>query len=415
VAPALRYPLRGVNLKDPLLFEQGVPHALFRRLRHEAPVYWNEEPEADEPGFWALTRYEDVVAVSKNPQLFSSARGGHQISYPPGMDFNRASAAIVGNMIGMDPPQHNVYRKLVSGFFTPATVKKMEPQIRDIVTRTLDRVTPLGACEFVETVAAEVPLVVLCDLLGVPQEDRRRVFHWTNTLTDFSIPPEEQIPVFAELFAYGQQLAAERRRHPRGDLMSVMATGEVDGERIEDERLLDGFFLLLVIAGNETTRNTISGGLEALIEHPAERRLLLDDPRLVPGAVEEMLRWVTPVVHFRRTATADTEIRGQRIREGDKVVMWYPAANRDEDVFPAADRFDVRRKPNDHLAFGEGQHFCLGVWLARLELRVVFEELLRRMPDAELAGPTPRMRSYFLSGLTKMPVRFTPTPAVHQS
>ncbi len=196
--------------------------------------------------------------------------------------------------------------------------------------------------------------------------------------------------------------------------MSVMATGEVDGEKIEDQRLLDGFFLLLVIAGNETTRNTISGGLLALIEHPAERRLLLDDPRLIPTAVEEMLRWVSPVVHFRRTATADTEIRGQRIREGDKVVMWYPAANCDEDVFADPDRFDVRRKPNDHLAFGEGQHFCLGAWLARLELRVVFEEVLL-MPDVELAGRTARIRSYFLSGLTTMPVRFTPTPAVHQS
>jgi cytochrome P450 len=403
-----------VNLKDPLLFERGVPHELFARLRREAPVYWNPEPEPWEPGFWALTKYDDVSMVSRNPQLFSSARGGHQISYPPGVEFNQATSAIVSNMIGMDPPQHNVYRKLVASFFTPAAVKKMEPEIHDIVTRTLDRVTPLGACEFVESVAAEVPLVVLCNLLGVPQADRKRVFDWTNTLTDFSIPPEAQIPVFGELFAYGQALAEERRRHPRGDLMSVMATGEVDGEKIEDQRLLDGFFLLLVIAGNETTRNTISGGLLALIEHPAERRLLLDDPRLIPTAVEEMLRWVSPVVHFRRTATADTEIRGQRIREGDKVVMWYPAANRDEDVFADPDRFDVRRKPNDHLAFGEGQHFCLGAWLARLELRVVFEEVLR-MPDMELAGRTARIRSYFLSGLTTMPVRFTPTPAVHQS
>jgi len=352
--------------------------------------------------------------VSRNPQLFSSARGGHQISYPPGAEFGRATAAILGNMIAMDPPEHTVYRKLVSGFFTPAAVKKMEPQVRDIVTRTLDRVTPRGECELVEAVAAEVPLVVLCELLGVPQEDRKLVFDWTNYLTDFTHTPEEQLPVFAQLFAYGQRLGEERRKHPRGDLMSVMASGEVDGQKI-DQQLLDGFFLLLVIAGNETTRNTISGGLLALMEHPDQLRLLRDDPRLVPSGVEEMLRWVTPVVHFRRTATADTEIRGQRIRAGDKVVMWYPAANRDEDAFPAPDVFDVRRKPNDHLAFGEGQHFCLGVWLARLELRIVFEELLRRMPDVELAGPTKRMRSYFLSGLTRMPVRFTPTPPVHQS
>ncbi len=197
-----------VNLKDPLLFERGVPHELFARLRREAPVYWNPEPEPWEPGFWALTKYDDVSMVSRNPQLFSSARGGHQISYPPGVEFNQATSAIVSNMIGMDPPQHNVYRKLVASFFTPAAVKKMEPEIHDIVTRTLDRVTPLGACEFVESVAAEVPLVVLCNLLGVPQADRKRVFDWTNTLTDFSIPPEAQIPVFGELFA-------SARRSPR--------------------------------------------------------------------------------------------------------------------------------------------------------------------------------------------------------
>ena len=414
IAPARRYPLDGINLKDPFLFEERVPYDVFAHLRREAPVYWNPEPEEWEPGFWALTKYDDVSMVSRNPQLFSSAKGGHQISYMPGAEYSRATAAILGNMIAMDPPEHNTFRKLVSGFFTPAAVKKMEPRLRTIVGETLDRVTPRGECELVETVAAEVPLVVLCDLLGVPQADRKLVFEWTNYLTDFSHTPEEQLPVFGQLFGYGQQLAEERRKHPRGDLMSVMATGEVDGEKI-DQQLLDGFFLLLVIAGNETTRNTISGGLLALIEHPEQRRLLLDDPKLIQTAVEEMLRWVTPVIHFRRTATADTEIRGQQIREGDKVVMWYPAANRDEDVFPHPDVFDVRRKPNDHLAFGKGQHFCLGAWLARLELRIVFEELLRRMPDAELTGPTKRIRSYFLSGLTRMSIRFTPTPARRQS
>jgi len=286
----------------------------------------------------------------------------------------------------------------------------MEPTIRGIVREILDRVAPEGECEFVAEVAAELPLVVLCELLGVPFEDRRLLFDWTNRLTDFSNPPAEMLAAYGELFAYGQALAERRRREPADDLMSVMANGEVDGQRI-DPRLLDGFFLLLVIAGNETTRNTIAGGLLALIEHPDQRRLLLDDPALVPGAVEEMLRWVTPVLHFRRTATADTEIRGQRIHEGDKVVMWYPSANRDESVFPDGDVFDVRRTPNEHLAFGEGQHFCLGAWLARLELRVMFEELLRRLPDVELAGPVTRLRSYFLSGFTSMPVRFGRAPS----
>ncbi|TMA91641.1 MAG: cytochrome P450 [Deltaproteobacteria bacterium] len=404
--PARRYPLEGINLKDPLLFEQGMPHALFRQLRYEAPVYWNEEPEEDEPGFWALTKYDDIVAVSKNPQLFSSAMGGHQISYPPGLEFNRATAAIVGNMIGMDPPEHNAYRRLVSPSFSASAVRKMEPTVREIVTRILDRVVPGGECEFVAEVAAELPLVVLCELLGVPQEDRRLLFGWTERLTDFGNTPDDQVAAFAELFAYGQALAERRRREPAGDLMSLMANVEMDGQRI-DQQLLDGFFLLLVIAGNETTRNTISGGLLALIEHPDQYQLLREQPALIPTAVEEMLRWVTPVIHFRRTATTDTEIRGQMIRRGDKVVMWYPSANRDEDMFERPDVFDVRRKPNEHLAFGEGQHFCLGAWLARLELRVMFEELLRR-PTLELAGRPRRMRSYFLSGFTSMPVRFAP-------
>jgi len=404
--PARRYPLEGINLKDPLLFEQGMPHALFRQLRYEAPVYWNEEPEEDEPGFWALTKYDDIVAVSKNPQLFSSAMGGHQISYPPGLEFNRATAAIVGNMIGMDPPEHNAYRRLVSPSFSAGAVRKMEPTVREMVTRILERLVPGAECEFISEVAAELPLVVLCELLGVPQEDRRLLFGWTERLTDFGNTPDDQVAAFAELFAYGQALAERRRREPAGDLMSLMANVEMDGQRI-DQQLLDGFFLLLVIAGNETTRNTISGGLLALIEHPDQYQLLREQPALIPTAVEEMLRWVTPVIHFRRTATTDAEIRGQTIRRGDKVVMWYPSANRDEDMFERPDVFDVRRKPNEHLAFGEGQHFCLGAWLARLELRVMFEELLRR-PTLELAGRPRRMRSYFLSGFTSMPVRFAP-------
>jgi cholest-4-en-3-one 26-monooxygenase len=214
----------------------------------------------------------------------------------------------------------------------------------------------------------------------------------------------DMLAAYGELFAYGQALAERRRREPAGDLMSAMANSEVDGQKL-DPQLIDGFFLLLVIAGNETTRNTISGGTQALLEHPEQQRLLRDDPSLIPVAVEEMLRWVSPVIHFRRTATADTEIHGQPIRRGDKVVMWYPSANRDEVVFERADVFDVRRKPNDHVAFGDGQHFCLGAWLARLELRVMLEELLRRFPRIEQTGPALRMRSYFLSGLTSMPVR----------
>ncbi|MFP6627300.1 MAG: cytochrome P450 [Deltaproteobacteria bacterium] len=408
----LRYPLNGINLKDIELFLPGFPHEIFSKLRRDAPVYWNEEPEPEEPGFWALTRYEDVLAVSKNPELFSSAVGGHQISYPPGVEFSQATRAIVANMIGMDPPEHNAYRKLVSPGFRPKAVDGLEERIRAIVTRAIDAVAARGRCELVSEVAAELPVAVLADLLGIPDQDRRKLFEWSNRLVGLQDPEvmanvEDALGTFAEVFAYGKALVEERRRHPTKDLMGIMAHGEVDGERIEGE-MLDGFFLLLVIAGNETTRNSIAGGVQVLAEHPDQRRLLIEDPSLIPGAVEEILRWVSPVIHFRRTATADTEIRGQTIREGDKVVMWYPAANNDEEVFEDPYRFDILRTPNEHLAFGAGQHFCLGARLARLQLKIMFEELLRRLPDIAIDGEVKRFRSYFISGFRQMPVRFTP-------
>jgi cholest-4-en-3-one 26-monooxygenase len=215
-----------------------------------------------------------------------------------------------------------------------------------------------------------------------------------------------------EMYMYANQLALERRDHPRDDLVSVLMRGEVDGERLS-EMEFDSFFLLLAVAGNETTRNLISGGMLALIEHPEQRARLLTDMSLMPTAVEEMLRWVSPVMHFRRTATRDTELRGQKIREGDKVVVFYPSANRDEEIFPNADRFDVGRTPNEHLAFGIGEHFCLGSNLARLEIRLIFEELLTRLPDMELAGRVHRLRSNFIGGIKRMPVRFTPERAHH--
>lgn len=408
----LRYPLNGINLKDIELFLPGFPHEIFSKLRRDAPVYWNEEPEPEEPGFWSLTRYEDVLAVSKNPELFSSAVGGHQISYPPGVEFSQATRAIVANMIGLDPPEHNAYRKLVSPGFRPKAVDGLEERIRAIVTRAIDAVAARGRCELVSEVAAELPVAVLADLLGIPDQDRRKLFEWSNRLVGLQDPEvmanvEDALGTFAEVFAYGKALVEERRRHPTKDLMDIMAHGEVDGERIEGE-MLDGFFLLLVIAGNETTRNSIAGGVQVLAEHPDQRRLLIEDPSLIPGAVEEILRWVSPVIHFRRTATADTEIRGQTIREGDKVVMWYPAANNDEEVFEDPYRFDILRTPNEHMAFGAGQHFCLGARLARLQLKIMFEELLRRLPDIAIDGEVKRFRSYFISGFRQMPVRFTP-------
>ena len=269
-----------------------------------------------------------------------------------------------------------------------------------------------GQCDFVSEVAAELPLQAIAELMGIPLADRHLVFNWTNRLIGFDDPEfqaswDDAKLAAAEMYMYANQLAAERRDRPGDDLVSVLMNAEVDGERLT-ELEFDLFFVLLAVAGNETTRNLISGGMLALIEHPEQRARLLANPSLMPTAVEEMLRWVSAVIEFRRTATRDTELHGQKIREGDKVIIYYISANRDDERLPRADRFDVGRTPNDHLAFGIGEHFCLGSNLARLEIRVMFEELLRRLPDIELAGPVDRLRSSLINGIKRMPVTFTP-------
>jgi cholest-4-en-3-one 26-monooxygenase len=266
-----------------------------------------------------------------------------------------------------------------------------------------------GSFDFVTEIAAELPLLVIAELLGVPAEDRHKVFEWSNSLVGFDDPEyntsmETGKIASAQMWAYANQLALERKEHPLGDLVSVLMEAEVDGDRLT-EMEFDSFFLLLAVAGNETTRNLISGGMRALIEHPDQRARVLADPTLLPSTIEEMLRWVSPLIHFRRTATRDVEMHGKTIREGDKVVIFYPSANNDERVFVNPHTFDVSRSPNDHLAFGIGEHFCLGANLARLEIRLIFEEMLKRLPDLELAGPVRRLRSNFLNGIKAMPVK----------
>jgi cholest-4-en-3-one 26-monooxygenase len=398
--------LADIDLADPDRFIAGVPHDAFKLLRAEAPVYWHEEPRG--AGFWVISRYEDVVAVSKDPATFSSALGGTNIFELAAEDL----AVIRTMMVNMDPPRHTKHRRLVNQGFTPRMVARLEPHIRDICRRIVDGVAARGACDFVVEVAAELPLQVIVEMLGVPLADRHKVFDWSNRLIGFD-DPEFQTSLndgkiaASEMWAYANKLALERRQRPREDLVSVLMEAAVDGERLA-EMEFDSFFLLLSVAGNETTRNLIAGGMLALIEHPAERARLLADPSLLPTAVEEMLRWVSPVIHFRRTATRDTELRGRAIRTGQKVVLFYSSANRDETVFPGPERFDVGRTPNEHVAFGIGEHFCLGASLARLEIRVMFEELLGRLPDMALAGPVERLRSNFINGVKHMPVRFTP-------
>lgn len=397
-----------VDLSDPDLFVEDIPHAAFQRLRAEAPVYW--QPEKDGRGFWAITRYDDLMAVSKDPGTFSSARGGTNIFDVSEEDLSTLRLL----MLNMDPPKHNKFRRLVSTGFTARMVTQLEPHVRAICADLVDRVSRRDAFDFVTEIAAELPLLVIAELLGVPARDRHQVFEWSNQLVGFDDPEyrtslEDGKMASAQMWAYANRLAAERKQHPLGDLVSVLMQAEVDGDRLT-EMEFDSFFLLLAVAGNETTRNLISGGMRALIEHPEERAKLAADPSLIPTGIEELLRWVSPLIHFRRTATRDVQMHGTLIRENDKVVIFYPSANRDERKFVNPERFDVTRSPNEHLAFGIGEHFCLGASLARLEIRLIFEELLRRLPDLEFAGPVRRLRSNFINGIKAMPVRRASAP-----
>jgi cholest-4-en-3-one 26-monooxygenase len=392
-----------VDLSDPDSFVAGIPYAAFKRLRGESPAYW--QPEQVGRGFWAITRYDDLMRISKDPVTFSSARGGTNIFEVSEEDLSTLRLL----MLNMDPPKHNKFRRLVSTGFTARMVTQLEPHVRDICVALVDKVVERESFDFVTEIAAELPLLVIAEMLGVPAADRHKVFEWSNSLVGFDDPEyhtslETGKIASAQMWGYANQLAMERREHPLGDLVSVLLQAEVEGDRLT-EMEFDSFFLLLAVAGNETTRNLISGGMLALIEHPEERARVLADPALLPTAIEELLRWVSPLIHFRRTATRDLEMHGQRIREGDKVVIFYPSANRDEAKFDAPERFDVGRMPNDHLAFGIGEHFCLGANLARLEIRLIFEEMLRRLPDLELASPVRRLRSNFINGIKAMPVR----------
>jgi len=395
--------LEDVDLTDPDRFAAGVPHDAFALLRREAPVYWHAERAG--PGFWALTRHDDVVHVSKRPDLFSSHRGGTNLfdASPEDLEVTRSL------LINMDPPQHVKFRRLVRQGFTPNRVRLLLPRVRARAVRLVDALVEKGECDFVREVAAELPLQVIAELLGIPDDDRGRIFELSNRLIGFDDPEfqnsfEDGKRAAAEMWLYAHKLAVERKGGDGEDLVSVLMRAEIDGQRLS-ELEFNNFFLLLAVAGNETTRNLLSGAVQALIEHPDQWRRLRRDRSLLDTAVEEFLRWVTPVMHFRRTATRDTEIRGQRIREGDKVVMFYGAANRDEHVFELPERFDVARIDNPHVAFGIGEHYCMGANLARMEIRVLFEELLRRVEALELAGPVPRLRSCFISGIKTMPVR----------
>ena len=392
-------------------FQNGQPNDTFTRLRKEAPVYWHEEYLSFENGFWALTKYEDIVRVSKDPKTFSSAKPGILMTYgDPEQGDPVATAALISNMIAMDPPQHQVYRKMVSPQFGPKSVREIEKGLRNRIREILDRVSNKKEFNFVTEISEKIPLWVLCEMMGIEQSERQKVREIVNNLTDASSnqDPENALKIwvsYMELFKMGREMIEERRKNPTDDLMSVVANTKVEGEGLPPE-LLDGFMLLMVIAGNETTRNTITGGLIALHENPQEKQKLIKDPTLISNAADEMLRWVSSVIYMRRTATCDTEIRGQPIKEGDKIVMWYGSANRDEEVFQDAHLFKVDREDaKKHIAFGAGQHLCLGNRLGQLQIRVLYEELLSRFPNIQVISKPTRIPSNFLNGISHLKVR----------
>jgi len=404
--------LSDINLMDLDMIAERVPHEELTFLRREAPVWLH--PESRGPGCWVVSKYDDVVKISRDWETFSSdAHRGGVI----GMEENpeaQAAADLEGNMmLTMDPPRHTRYRKLVNKGFTPRRVAALEEQARLTSTRIIDRVIEKGEADYVVDIAAELPLAVIADLMGVPEDDHHKIFDWSNQLVgsqdpEYQVSRDEVMSSAIELFQYANALGKQRRSEPRDDIVTALLTAEVDGDTLTEQDF-DLFFMLLAVAGNETTRNVLSHGALALMEHPEEYRKLVANPDLMPNAVEEILRWATPVMYFRRNATTDYELRGQEIKEGDKVSIWYMSANRDEDVFDDPFRFDVERTPNEHVAFGGGgPHFCLGASLARLELRVMLTELMRRMPDMEMAGPPVRLRSNFLNGIKHLPITFTP-------
>lgn len=395
----------GIDLLDLRHYESGgPPHELFARLRREAPVC--RHPEDGGPGFWAVTRYDDVVTVSRDSATYSSFAGGTMIA-----DATPEQLFVVRQMmLNMDPPQHTKLRALINKGFTPRMVALLQERVAELARAIVDRVLPRGECDFVSDVAGELPSYVIAELMGIPLEDGRELYRLTERMHTADRSSEglaKGTQAIVEMMSYASGIRDEKRARPANDIASTLLAAEVDGEKLTDLEF-DMFFLLLINAGGDTTRNLVAGGMLELLRHPEQLRLLREDPAKLPVAIEEMLRFTSPVIHFRRTATRDVELGGQRIAAGEKVVVFYSSANRDESVFPDADRFDVTRTPNEHVAFGGGGvHYCLGANLARVEIRALFGEVLSRLGDVELAGPVERLRSNFINGPRRMPVRFT--------
>ncbi|HVA75936.1 MAG TPA: cytochrome P450 [Acidimicrobiales bacterium] len=402
--------LEDIDLLDRDRFTRGVPHDWFTFLRNNAPIYHHPEPKG--PGFWVFTKLDDVTAIGRDARHFSSeqSRGGVVGLEEPEVEAEWVEQG--GNlMLTMDPPPHTRYRRLVNRGFTPRMIGMLEPHIRELTVRIIDDAVSTGEVDFVIDVASELPLQVIAELMGVPTEDRHKVFDWSNRMIgsedpEYSVSMDKVQEAQFEMFLYAQQLADRRREDPQDDIITKLLSADVDGDALSamDFNL---FFLLLAVAGNETTRNAIAHGMNAFIENPDQYELLVSKPELIDTAVEEILRWASPVLYFRRNVTEDLEYKGHQLRAGDKVGIWYVSANRDEDVFDDPFRFDIAREPNDHIAFGGGgPHHCLGANLARMEIRLFFQELASRVESVEAIGEVSRLRSNFIGGIKHLPVRF---------
>ena len=384
--------MRLADITDPAFLAED-PWPALERLRREAPLHWHEDAQ-----LWTVARHADVLTVSRDPETFCSGKG----VLVTGRD-NPVSAS--DSILFLDPPEHGHHRKLVNPGFHPRRINDLEPRVRELAAELLDGVEPGQPLDLVEALAAPLPLLVIAELLGVPSEDRGKFRIWSDAMIAAATEPTaDALSKAAELYEYFRSVLESRRSDPGDDMISVLVHGEVDGAQLTEMELL-GFCMTLLVAGNETTRNLLSGGTLALAEHPDQLARLVDDRTLVGSAVEELLRWVTPVAAFGRTATRDTELAGTPIAAGQFLVLLYTSANRDEAVFgDTADQLDVGRSPNPHVAFGFGEHFCLGASLARLEARVFYEELLDRYSRVELAGEVERLRSTLMRGIDRLPV-----------
>jgi cholest-4-en-3-one 26-monooxygenase len=394
----------------------GYPHEAWSLLRREAPVYWYDR--GVKVPFWAITKHDDIIKISREPNRNLNAP---RLAVFPEFAPPEEDERIARHLLVMDAPDHPAYRKLATPYFTPRAIRRLTGSIERIAGDILDDLGNAGEVseiDFVTEVSAPLPLAVLAEMLGVPREDWQLMFRWTNAIVGSQDPEYRQGEAAEDsagaarraLFEYFWKMVEERRTRPADDIVSVLANAKLDGKEVPPFELLSYCFLL-VIAGNETTRNAISGGLLAFIENPGELERLRRNPALLDTAVEEILRWTTPVIQFCRTPTRDLELRGQKIRAGESMCLFYPSANRDEDVFDEPFEFRVDRRPNRHLAFGIGGHFCLGANLARLELRVLFHQLAERLALVEQTAPVERLRSSFLGGVKHMPVRYRLRPA----